>query len=364
MKILIALLGIALFTTGLAAEFTADTTNRFSLRNTSSLNSDSANHQSQINWQLSLSADLWQNRFFTVDAEAVNSYSMLADWQDDGIKSSMDDQLSRGWLRASTPKSELRIGLQRLNFGSARILRPLQWFDTLDPKDKLEQTEGVQAILLRHYFLNNSNIWLWAIRGEGKQRGLIPLVTKEGSLEFGGRLQYPLLKGELGLTLNHRQETEYRDIDSGAEKRIGMDLRLDYCMGIWLEGFVSKLPENPGIAQWQVPLTLGADYTIGIGNGVYAMLETQLSSQADKALSGLQKDHFSLAFSASYPLNLLDSIMYYALVRDAPVTQTHSLIWRRDYDNLGLEAALGWDSGIGSQDLNLYSIKLLLSYII
>jgi hypothetical protein len=364
MKSMIALLGIALFSTGLAAEFTADITNRFSLSNTSSLSSDSTFHKTQINWQLSLSADLWQNRIFSLDAEAVNSYSMVADWQDDGIEPSMDDQLSRGWLRASTPKSELRIGLQRLNFGSAQVLRPLQWFDTLDPKDKLEQTEGVHAVLLRHYFLNNSNIWLWAIRGEGKQRGLIPLVTKEGSLEFGGRLQYPLLKGELGLTLNHRQETEYRAIDTGAENRIGMDLRLDYCMGIWLEGFVSKLSESPGIAQWQVPLTLGADYTIGIGNGVYTMLETQLSSQADKALFSLQKNHFSLAWSANYPLNLLDSITYYALVRDAPVTQNHSLIWRRNYDNLGLEAALGWDSGIGAQGLDLYSLKLLLSYII
>ncbi|MFO7659429.1 MAG: hypothetical protein R6V77_00785, partial [Candidatus Cloacimonadaceae bacterium] len=72
------------------------------------------------------------------------------------FRSGEDDFMQRGklyrlWVKAGTPQLEARLGLQRLNFGSAQILRPLQWFDNLDPTDILERTEGVQALLVRKY---------------------------------------------------------------------------------------------------------------------------------------------------------------------------------------------------------------------
>jgi hypothetical protein len=64
----------------------------------------------------------------------------------------------RAWIRYSSDQFELRLGLQKLNFGSASILRPLMWFDQLDPRDPLHLTDGVWGVLGRYYFLNNANI--------------------------------------------------------------------------------------------------------------------------------------------------------------------------------------------------------------
>ena len=52
----------------------------------------------------------------------------------------------RLWFRRSTDKIELRAGLQKITFGSARIFRPLMWFDKLNPTDPLQLTEGVWGI--------------------------------------------------------------------------------------------------------------------------------------------------------------------------------------------------------------------------
>lgn len=39
----------------------------------------------------------------------------------------------RVWLRYSTDQLEIRLGLQKLNFGSALMMRPLMWFDQTIP---------------------------------------------------------------------------------------------------------------------------------------------------------------------------------------------------------------------------------------
>lgn len=51
--------------------------------------------------------------------------------------------------------SELRLGLQKINFGSAQLFRPLMWFDKMDPRDPLQMTDGVWGALYRYYFRNN-----------------------------------------------------------------------------------------------------------------------------------------------------------------------------------------------------------------
>ena len=55
----------------------------------------------------------------------------------------------RLWFRFSTSQFEARIGLQKINFGSASLLRPLMWFDSSEPRDPLQLTDGVYALLLR-----------------------------------------------------------------------------------------------------------------------------------------------------------------------------------------------------------------------
>jgi len=69
----------------------------------------------------------------------------------------------RAWMRYSSQQFEIRLGLQKINFGSATLLRPLMWFDQIDPRDPLQITNGVWGILGRYYFLNNANIWVWSL---------------------------------------------------------------------------------------------------------------------------------------------------------------------------------------------------------
>jgi len=287
-------------------------------------------------------------------------------------------KLYRLWLKAGTPQMEARLGLQRLNFGSAQILRPLQWFDTLDPTDILERTEGVQAALLRYYFLNNANLWLWGIRGEGKTHGQMLTYTKENTPELGGRIQYPLSKGELALTFNHRSETQIMGQDTGSETRVGLDAKYDLEFGIWAEGYVS-IPEDYEIlipaytdslpliflleSKYQVPLTVGLDYTIGIGNGIYTMAEAQLWSETESSLHKLSGEYLTFAYTTNYPIGLLDTIHYFGTVKDDATVSTHSVIWRRKYDRWSFDASLFWDAGTRHKLYNSRGIKLIASYV-
>ena len=108
----------------------------------------------------------------------------------------------RLWLRLSTDQFEFRTGLQKINFGSAAMLRPLMWFDRIDPRDPLQLTDGVYAALARYYFLNNANIWLWFLYGNDETKGWEFLPTSEKKPEFGGRIQFPVYTGETGISLS------------------------------------------------------------------------------------------------------------------------------------------------------------------
>ena len=77
----------------------------------------------------------------------------------------------RVWARYSTNKWEVRLGLQKINFGSAKLFRPLMWFDGVDVRDPLQLTDGVYGALGRYYFPNNANIWLWTLMGNDKPKG-------------------------------------------------------------------------------------------------------------------------------------------------------------------------------------------------
>lgn len=111
----------------------------------------------------------------------------------------------RMWLRFSTPQFEARIGLQKISFGSAMLLRPLMWFDGLDPNDPLQLTTGVYGLLLRYTFLNNANVWAWGLYGNDDLKGWETTPTQKRTPEYGGRFQFPLFKGEMALSYHHRR---------------------------------------------------------------------------------------------------------------------------------------------------------------
>lgn len=363
--------------------FNADAVNRFSFVNVTPMQEEQYSNQNLINWLMTFNADLLEVKAIKIDAELDNNFNFKALWQQDNDKFTMQDKLNRGWLRAYTPRAELRVGLQRLNFGSATILRPLQWFDKLNPLDILETTDGVQATLGKYYFPNNSTLWAWSILSDGKNKVFELIPTDRHKMDMGGRYQFPLLSGETALTVNHRPVTLPLSLKQTEENRIGLDSRFDTFCGLWLEGSLSSIrgtniqqnqtrvsgvqAENQtrvsGVQRWSASTTLGVDYTFGIGNGLYTLVETEVNHRGNQ-FSQLSPQVTTTALMLTYPVGILDNVVYFASLNWEKSTQVHSLIWRRSYDKLLLELSGIYTVRIPSPLKETRQIRLLISYTI
>ncbi len=231
-------------------------------------------------------------------------------------------KLYRGWARISTNKAEIRVGLQKMNFGSATLLRPLMWFDRIDPRDPLQLTDGVWGVLGRYYFNDNTNIWLWGLYGNVEQRPWELGRTSDGVPEYGGRIQIALPKGEAALSFHHRKAETGQIISmlqqneqstavnpNVAENRIGLDLKLDLTVGVWIEASWTGKRADYGIYTNQELITAGTDYTFGIGNGLNVIFEHLFMSYDQNPFQFKNSGNLS-ALSASYPLGLFDNISF------------------------------------------------------
>ena len=219
----------------------------------------------------------------------------------------------RLWARYSGNQFEVRAGLQKIEFGSASILRPLQWFNQVDPRDPLQLTNGVYGVLGRYYFLNNANIWVWGLYGNEKTKGFEALPTNAKVPEYGGRIQYPMAKGEIGITYHHRTLKENALVPNlGPENRIGLDGKWDVGIGLWFE--VSQTwNKDIGRLNNQTALNVGFDYTFGVGNGLVFIAEHLLFSYDEKLFDFSEPLNFTAA-TMSYPIGFFDNlstVLYY-----------------------------------------------------
>lgn len=254
----------------------------------------------------------------------------------------------RGWIRYSTHQLELRLGLQKLNFGSAAMLRPLMWFDQLDSRDPLQLTDGVWGMLARYYFLDNSNIWLWGLYGNHERRGWEVIPVNPNIPEFGGRVQLPIPAGEAALSFHHRV-ADSRDLGVNIpayeripENRIGLDAKWDLQAGLWLEGSYTHMDRDVGMLTNQLVMNAGIDYTFATGNGIYAAFEQLMATYDAKPFAFTNQASFSL-MTVSYPIGLFDKLsamVYYGWDGD---TVYSFLNWQRQYDRIVLHAMAFWN---------------------
>jgi len=253
----------------------------------------------------------------TLDAEiSVNSYGNVFFSGNDPVETDGKIKPYRFWLRYSAPHFELRLGLQKINFGSASIFRPLMWFDRLDIRDPLQLTGGVYGLLARYYFQSNTNIWLWSLYGNDKPMGWSSVPTKRQIPEFGGRIQQPVPKGEIAVTYHHRQadfSAWYDTIPSASEThfpedKIGLDGKWDVGVGLWFEYVIKHNdPENIMVKEWETYFNIGLDYTFSVGNGLSITTEYfRYNNTADLTEKGLRNTFTAL--SANYPFGLMNTI--------------------------------------------------------
>jgi hypothetical protein len=259
----------------------------------------------------------------------------LTSWEYDSEEKRL--QYYRAWVRVATDRFECRLGLQKINFGSAQLFRPLMWFDEMDPRDPLQLTRGVYGLLSRIYFLNSTNLWFWILYGNNRLKGWEMIPTREKSPEFGGRVQIPAGPGEVALTLHRRIQSLTETI----ENRLALDGRWDIEIGIWFEVMLLQ-QDNPLTPAYQTMGTAGADYTWGIGNGLYTQTEhftVHLSDQWPGA--GITRKFTAL--SLAYPFSLFDqfsAILFYDWHEDS---WYRFLRWQRTYDNWQIHLIGFWN---------------------
>ena len=265
-----------------------------------------------FNWEKPLS----QKRLMDIEVSA-NISGLWASVPLDTTFSNGSIKAYRAWARYSGKQWEWRLGLQKINFGSASILRPLMWFDQIDPRDPLQITDGVTGILGRYYFLNNANIWIWGLYANKNPRGFDIVATAKGIPEVGGRFQFPIKSGEMGLNYHYRQaditDFGHPDFTKTPENRMGIDAKWDIKIGLWLEATWVHSSKNIGFLSHQHFFNIGTDYTFGLGNGLYVIVE-QLLISYDQTAFALENTNSLTAISTSYPLGLFDNltaIFYY-----------------------------------------------------
>lgn len=246
-----------------------------------------------------------------------SSFNFTTSYFTDSEKVAFKPSAYRLWVRYSTKQSELRLGLQKIDFGSATLLRPLQWFNRIDPRDPLRITNGVKALLGRYYFVNNANLWIWGLLNNTEVRGMDIFSTKRKYPEVGGRLQLPVPKGEIAFTYHHRTgilpENFPAQVNSSfAENRIGFDTKLDLIAGIWVEGTSIFRNADLGSLRNQTALTLGTDYTFGLGSGLNLMFEKMWVGFGEKFGKYEQNIHLN-ALVSTYPININNRISVYGI---------------------------------------------------
>lgn len=271
-------------------------------------------------WRPELNLTFIDTQKFMLDARITPNLRFMSY---PGRDMELDLDLYRLWGRVSTENWFVRIGRQKLNFGSAKYLRPLQWFDSINPLDPLKQSVGIDAVLAR-YYLGTANFWLWAVDEE--EFNSTTSLSKDSKPNFGARIENSLTYCDAAITTNFKQ-TEH----TGLESKLGIDIRWDTFIGYWLESSITNYSEADEV-KWDRYLSLGVDYTINSGKGIYTMLEFMNRAKSETSLWGSDQDFCYTALSTSYPISIISNLNFSCISN-----------WKYDYSLLNLTMDMSTD---------------------
>ena len=274
---------------------------------------------------LSLYRDLNSNSF--IDLEW--SYRLDRIYSGDSLFGNVEKNY-RLWLRYSSQRVEARLGLQKIAFGPATLLRSLAWFDTIDPRDPTGQTDAVEAFRLRVFPTNSLAIWTWIIN------------NRKDTLSYGGRAELSNNMGDWGLTYHQDPTVSAQFVGqspvliAGPHQRVAVDYRYDGYFGFWFEGagIFSDNKQDEELNRFTL-MTLGADYTVPVGQGLLLMIET-MRINGWSSVNSNDSDQAYTAFIASLPINILHQLMFITQV-DWENNHAYNYIrWSVTYDYISL----------------------------
>ncbi len=275
-------------------------------------------------------------------SELAGAFAIALDRDGDGDwESDFEADLHRAWLRLDRPRWELRLGLQKLNFGPARLLRVLRWFDAIDPNDPTGYTQGVTGLLARITPAARSTLQGWLLTDDSVLQ--LPEATRAGTVAGGGRIQLPLGRGEVGVTTHSRLLAA-----GGRETRLALDGSWDLGIGVWFESLLQR-SDAPDAAAWVQLATIGLDYTFGVGNGLHLLGELLTGASGDNPFSGDDVSRYT-ALMLGYPLTIFDSLSLLLLL-EAERPAGAVAAWGRTTDNWSFHLQGFWTGSDGGETI-------------
>lgn len=306
----------------------------------------------------------------------INGNSTFENWKK--VDASIELKPYRVWARYTTDKFELRAGLQKINFGQAKLFRPLMWFDGMDVRDPLQLTDGVYGVLGKYFFDNNGNLWAWGLIGNKNTKSWELNATEQWKPEVGGRIELPVLKGEIALSTNYRKvhtiipySSRWNDYLLLNESRIGLDGKWDLGIGLWFEISTTITEKNDILTpRFQDMWNIGADYTFPIGNGVGVTIEyLRYHAGNEFFVNGTAVD--LIGSMLSYPLSIMDNLSAMLFYIPHQNSLFNYVSWGRTYDKWNIYAIAFWNPvnsqmlSIQASNKNLFSgkgVQLMVSF--
>ncbi len=287
----------------------------------------------------------------TFDAEAslaLDGNVTVENWKK--TDASVDFKPYRIWARYASDKFEVRAGLQKINFGQAKMFRPLMWFDGMDVRDPLQLTDGVTGILAKYFFENNANLWAWGLIGNDKRKGWEMFATEKWKPEVGGRVELPVLKGEIAISTHYRKISAYNVVSSYwptttllNENKIGLDGKWDIGAGVWFESSTTiSQKNNILVPRFQDMWNVGVDYTFPLGNGLGVTLEYLRYHAGDEFVVSGNSMHL-VGSMLNYPLSLTDNVSLLFFYVPGQNSLFNYASWTRTYDNWSIYAIGFWN---------------------
>lgn len=293
-----------------------------------------------LTWKQSITSNT------TFDAEASLNIYGNADFRNFKTDT-LNGQIKpyRVWLRYSNQNFELRAGLQKINFGQARMFRPLMWFDGMDVRDPLQLTDGVYGLLAKYFFENNANIWAWGLLANENRKGWELFGSEKWKPELGGRVELPLLNGEIALSTHHRKvkainllSSQLNNFQLLNESRFGLDGKWDVGPGIWFENSTTITQvNNIQVPRYQDMWNFGLDYTFPLGNGLGMTVEYLRYHAGENFLTGGITMQFAGGMF-TYPLSVVDNLSLMLFYEPIANQLFNYASWSRNYDNWSIYA--------------------------
>ena len=213
-------------------------------------------------------------------------------------------RLHRFWLGRAIGPWQVKLGRQEIRFGSARVLRVLNWFESLDPRDPASVAAGVDGMTAALAPGESGlGVTSWILFPSTGGEYILPFATLPGTLAGGGRMTYRLPGGGSGGLAMHRRRIDrhkargaygihYAPDDGLWEQRVGSDGNLPLAVPLWYEASLVLWQKDGLLPEGMDFFTLGAAYPRGASPSWQAFGEFMVAHMRGSPLTAEQTNHY------------------------------------------------------------------------